>query len=373
MSAERRVGAGQSNGAEAQAHAAGFEAILAQYDYDLPASAIAQTPAEPRDSSRLLVLDRAAEGFGHHRFRDLPQFLRAGDLLVLNETRVLRARLLGRKRPGGGATELLLVRPLALDRWEALLSMSGRARPEQVIDLPRGFRARLIAPREDASWEVALEGPGATSAGGDVEALLASAGRVPLPPYIRREEQAEDASWYQTVYARTPGAVAAPTAGLHFTPRLLEEIEAAGIATARVTLHVGPGTFRPLSARDWERGELHAERFELPEAAAEAVAKARDSGGRVIAVGTTSARVLESCADAGRRVKAARGETRLFLRPPGRPQVVDALLTNFHLPKTSLLMLVAAFAGRERVLAAYREALGRGYRFFSYGDAMLIL
>jgi S-adenosylmethionine:tRNA ribosyltransferase-isomerase len=342
-----------------------LESLLAQYDYDLPPDAIAQRPAQPRDAARLLVMDRGAGTRAHALFRDLPRLLRAGDLLVVNDTRVVPARLRGRKVPRGGAAELLVTGPLRGARTEALVRMAGRARAGQEIDLDGG-RARLLRPLGDGRWEVAFE------VEGGLEALVRRAGRVPLPPYIRREDRDEDREWYQTVYAVHPGAVAAPTAGLHFTAELLDRLQASGVALARVTLHVGEGTFRPLGPQELERGELHEERFELAPAAAAAVARARADNGRVVAVGTTSARVLEACAGPARTVAPARGATRLFIRPPFVPQVVDGLITNFHLPRTSLLMLVAAFVGREAMLAAYAEARERGYRFYSYGDAMLI-
>jgi len=366
-----------------------FRRLLADYAYDLPVEAIAQRPAEPRDAARLLILPRGGGPIGHARVRDLPRHLRPGDLLVLNDTRVLRARLLGRKVSGGGEAELLFVRKRGAHRWEALARMAGRMRPGCEIALPEGWRARLIAPLEESSWEVEVLGPGVENGSRDRSTdeasgnqprededfldLLERVGHVPLPPYIRRPEVAADASWYQTVHARQPGAVAAPTAGLHFSAALFRELAAAGIERAFVTLHVGPGTFRPLSATDWERGELHAETFALPADAARAVERTRERGGRVIAVGTTSARVLETRALPGGRVEPGAGETTLFLRPPRVPVVVDGLVTNFHLPRTSLLMLVAVFAGRARVLEAYRRALAEGYRFYSYGDAMLVL
>jgi S-adenosylmethionine:tRNA ribosyltransferase-isomerase len=343
-----------------------LERLLAEYDYDLPDEAIAQRPAEPRDASRLLVLNLADGAREHALFRDLPRFLAPNDLLVVNDTRVVPARLLGRKLPGGGAAELLLVGPLAGPQTEALVRMSGRARPGAEIDLGGGDRARLVRAIEAGRWEVELVGAGGPAA------ILARRGHVPLPPYIRRADGPEDRDWYQTVYAARDGAVAAPTAGLHFTPRLLAELEAVGVERAPVTLHVGLGTFRPLRPEELARGELHEEAFELPPGTARAIDRARERGGRVIAVGTTSARVLEACAAEDRRVAARGGATRLFIRPPYRPRVVDGLITNFHLPRTSLLMLVAALAGRERLLEAYREARERGYRFYSYGDAMLL-
>jgi len=346
---------------------AAFADLLAKYDYPLAPEAIAQRPAEPRDAARLLVLDRAQRDLRIETVRALPALLAPGDLLVANDTRVLPARLYGRKRPGGGQVELLLIREQADGRWSAFVRMSGRLRCGQQIDLAAGFTAELIAPAAETSWDVRLRGPG------PVATLLETAGHVPLPPYIRRADASGDRAWYQTVFAARPGAVAAPTAGLHFTPRLLAALAERGIERACITLHVGPGTFEPLRREAWERGELHAEVFALPPATAAAIERARQRGGRVVAVGTTTARVLEACAAPDRRVLAQTGETRLFIRPPYAPRVVDALLTNFHLPRTSLLMLVAAFAGRERVLAAYAAAGRAGFRFYSYGDAMLIL
>ncbi len=345
------------------------EAWLAGYDYDLPPAAIAQRPVEPRDAARLLVIARAGEPVvrAHARFRDLPDLLAPGDLLVLNDTRVIPARLLGRKIPGGGQAELLLVREREGGEWEALVRYTGRKQAGQAIALGAEFRAILLAPLGGPAWRVGIRGPGS------FQDFLARAGHVPLPPYIRRPDDAQDRERYQTVFARVPGAVAAPTAGLHFTPELLDRLRATGIAFAWLTLHVGPGTFRPLTGSDLERGELHEEAFELPAATVAAVAAARASGRRVVAVGTTVTRVLETCAQDEGRVRAGGGATRLFIRPPYVPRVVDALVTNFHLPRSSLLMLVAAFAGRERILEAYRVALAGGYRFYSYGDATLVL
>ncbi len=347
---------------------------LSCYDYVLPPEAIAQRPAEPRDASRLLVLRRPPEGetsgrleVEHSHFASLPEHLARGDLLILNDTRVIPARLTGRKLPGGGVAEVLLVRREAPDIWQALVRCRGRKRAGLVIDLGAGFRVELTDPVDGPTWRVRAAGPA------PLEARIEEAGHVPLPPYIRRPDDEADRARYQTVFARRPGAVAAPTAGLHFTRTLLERTSGCGIGVAYVTLHVGPGTFRPLDPDEVARGELHAEPYELPAETAAAIGRARGSGGRVIAVGTTTMRVLETCADPEGRVAAGSGETRLFIRPPYRMRVVDGLVTNFHLPRSSLLMLVSAFAGRDRVLAAYREALRAGYRFYSYGDAMLIL
>jgi len=359
------------------------ELDLSDFDYALPPERIAQEPAPERDDARLLALDRSTGATTHHRVRDLPALMRPGDLLVLNATRVLPARLRGRKSSGGAAEALLLGGPGApagevgegaepgeqsAASYPALLRCTGRTRPGTKLVLG-GLDAEVVAVRE--AGEVAL----AFAPGADPYA----AGEPPLPPYIRRDApRPEDVERYQTVFAREPGSVAAPTAGLHLTRRLLEALRRRGVETAEVVLHVGPGTFRPLRTGDLARGELHAEAFRLPEATAEAVECTRAREGRVVAVGTTVCRVLEGRARPGGRVAPGAGETRLFLRPePGcdapRPfGVVDALLTNFHLPRSSLLLLVAAFAGRRRVLDAYAEALAAGYRFYSYGDAMWI-
>ncbi len=341
---------------------------LAEYDYLLPEDLIAQHPAEPRDSCRLMVLDRSSEGLQHARFSDLPEFLKPGDLLVFNDTKVLPVRLKGHKVPGGGSSEVFLLEPFAEPGvWEALIRVPGRARPGLEIRLEGGWLARLVAPMPERTWRVRLEGQG------PVEEFLDRHGHVPLPPYIKRPERPEDKQWYQTVFARRSGAVAAPTAGLHFTEDLIQRLRAGKVEIAYVTLHVGVGTFRPLASEDLARGRLHWERFELDREAAGAVGRTRECGGRVVAVGTTVARVLETCGIPGGLVEPREGVTDLFIRPPYRPKVVDGLITNFHLPRSSLIMLVAAFAGRRRIMEAYAEAVRLRYRFYSYGDAMLIL
>ncbi len=341
---------------------------LADYDYALPPESIAQTPAQPRDSARLLVLTRDTGCHEHAQVRDLPRFLRAGDLLVVNATRVLPARLRGRKATGGAVEALLLdAAPDAAGRYRALLRTNGRLRP--------GLKFRCESAEATLDAEL-LE----VLTGGEVLLSFAGAaspfslGETPLPPYIRRPcAEVCDELHYQTIFAREAGSVAAPTAGLHFTHALLEELRRAGIACVEVVLHVGYGTFKPLRDEDLARGRLHSEPFWLPPACAEAVHRTRACGGRVVAVGTTTARVLESCAEANGRVRAGHGTTDLFLRPGSCFRAVDALLTNFHLPRSSLLLLAAAFAGREFLLAAYRAAIERDYRFYSYGDAMLIV
>ncbi len=347
---------------------------LSDFDYELPEERIAQVPAEPRDSARLLVHRIAADQSEHRRVCDLPELLNPGDLLVLNDTRVLPARLLG-KRSSGGQLELLLLEPCA-GGWRALVRPGKRMREGERVELEHGaLAARLLRRLEGPEWEVEIErGPSGVS----VEDLLERHGRMPLPPYIRRDPEddelaARDRERYQTVFARERGAVAAPTAGLHFTPGLLAALEQRGIQRTHVTLHVGLGTFQPVSVERIEEHVMHSERFVLPEAAERAVRAARERGGRVVAVGTTSVRVLESCAVGGGLVRAQSGETSIFLKPGDRLRATDALLTNFHLPRSTLLMLVSAIAGRERVLRLYAEALAREYRFFSYGDALLLL
>lgn len=344
--------------------------LTSDFDFELPEASIAQEAA-PRGESRLLVLD--AEGAERHRrVRDLPALLRAGDLLVLNDTRVIPARLFGR-RPGtggqeGGRMEVLLVEKLGEAEWEALVRPGRRARPGAAILFEDGLAAEVLEKREDGRCRLRFSEP--------VEGHLDRLGHVPLPPYIRRSDEPADRERYQTVYARTPGAIAAPTAGLHFTEALLGEIEAAGVEIARVTLHVGIGTFKPVTAERVEDHKMDRERWEVGEETAAALRRVRERGGRVVAVGTTVVRTLESAALAGGtgsgEVRAGAGATELFITPGFRFQVVDVLLTNFHLPRSTLLMLVSAFAGRERVLAAYEEAVREGYRFYSYGDAMLL-
>jgi len=340
---------------------------LAAYDYALPPECIAQHPARSRDGARLLVLERDSGALHHDGVGRLARWLAPGDLLVVNATRVVPARLRGHKATGGAAEALVLGPAGEPGAWRALVRASGRLRVGTKLRFARGssaLDAEVAAVAADG--EVRLRLP--------PDASPYAVGETPLPPYIRREApHPADAERYQTVFARVPGSVAAPTAGLHLSRALLAELARAGVERAEVVLHVGPGTFRPLRPEDLARGRLHAEPFELPAEAAERVAATRERGGRVVAVGTTAARVLEARATPDGRVRAGRGETDLFLRP-GRPfRAVDALLTNFHLPRSSLLLLVAAFGGRERVLDAYAEAVRRGYRFYSYGDAMLLV
>lgn len=335
------------------------------FEYDLPPGLIASRPAARRDASRLLVLRRAG-GLEDRRFPDLRDFLVSGDALVVNDTRVFPARLIGRK-PTGAAAEVLLVRPRPEPgRWEALVRPGGKLKPGRVVDIAPGFRVAIEDSAPGGGRVVRLEGDA------DPWTLIDRHGQVPLPPYIEREPDASDRERYQTVYAANRGSVAAPTAGLHFTDELLRELEADGVRLVRVTLHVGIGTFRPVDAERPEDHELHAERYAVSAGAADALNEVREGGRRIWAVGTTSVRTLETVCDAAGRFHAGEGWTELFIRPGYEFRAVDALVTNFHLPRSSLLMLVSAFAGRERVLAAYRHAVKRKYRFYSYGDAMVI-
>jgi S-adenosylmethionine:tRNA ribosyltransferase-isomerase len=339
---------------------------LADYDFALPPEQIAQEPPAERDGARLLQLERGTGALQHRSVRELPQLLRPGDLLVVNATRVEPARLRGRKRSGAAAEALLLRAEARPGEWRALL----RTRSLRV-------GTKLCFARGEVSLEAevgALHADGSATLCFAADANPYALGEPPLPPYIRRPEpRAEDALRYQTVFARVPGAVAAPTAGLHLSRALLAALANAGVAYTELVLHVGVGTFRPLREAELAAGRLHPERFELPAAAAAAIAGARARGGRVVAVGTTTTRVLEACATEHGQVQPQVGETELFLRPGHRFRVVDGLLTNFHLPRSSLLVLVSAFAGRESVLHAYAEAVRSGYRFYSYGDAMLVV
>src|SRR5687767_1569957 len=335
------------------------------FDYELPPERIASRPAVPRDAAKLLVVPRGGGTLEDRTVADLPALLDPGDLLVVNDTRVIPARLAGRRADTGGAVEVFLVRDLGERRWLALLSPGRRMRTGVRVDLGEGVSCTVERIADGGARVVQFEG------GDDVLAFAGRRGATPLPPYIRRPADARDVDDYQTAFARVPGAVAAPTAGLHFTPALLARLGERGISVAPVTLHVGPATFRPVTTEDPAEHRLDPERFEVPAATTEAIASARARGHRVVAVGTTVVRTLESAATSGGRVAAGPGETTLFVRPGHRFAVVDALLTNFHLPRSSLLMLVAAFASRDVVMAAYAHAMANGYRFYSYGDAML--
>jgi S-adenosylmethionine:tRNA ribosyltransferase-isomerase len=346
---------------------------VASYDYDLPPDRIAQTPVEPRDSSRLMVLDRAAGSIAHAIFRDIGRFLRAGDLLVANESRVIPARLRGRKADTGAAVEILLLEPrpeAGPTAWEVLVKPGKRLRDGHRVELPHGLTAEIGATTLAGGRIVTL-----TADGGQDRALvherIAQAGEMPLPPYITAK--LADPERYQTVYSHTEGSAAAPTAGLHFTPSLLQSLAEQGIGFATVTLHVGIDTFRPVGVDDLRQHRMHSEAFTLSAATANAINAARAAGGRIIAVGSTSIRTIETAAQHGLPLEPCSGRTSLFIMPGFTIRVTDALITNFHLPRSTLLAMVSAFAGHELIMAAYATAIAEGYRFFSFGDAMLIL
>jgi S-adenosylmethionine:tRNA ribosyltransferase-isomerase len=334
------------------------------FNYDLPPELIAQQPLAERSASRLLVVDVPAQTFADRAFTDLPGYLRRGDLLVFNDTRVLKARLFGRKQTGGAA-EILIERVLGTHEALAQIGVSKKPAPGSALVLDDGSSVRVVR-REGEFYVLRFEGAE------PVEKLLARIGRMPLPPYIARDADAADSERYQTVFARTPGAVAAPTAGLHFDPPLLERLRDAGVDFGYVTLHVGAGTFQPLRGERVDEHVMHREWLNVGAELVEKIRHARQHGGRVVAVGTTVVRALEAALRDG-EVRPFAGETQIFIFPGYRITSVDALVTNFHLPESTLLMLVSSFAGRELILAAYRHAVARRYRFFSYGDAMLIL
>jgi S-adenosylmethionine:tRNA ribosyltransferase-isomerase len=353
---------------------------LSDYDFDLPEELIAQAPVSPRDQSRLLVIDRRSQKISHHRFTDLPSFLNPGDLCVANNTQVLKARLLGTRvldnsNQGGGKIEMLLLEKKEPLIWEGIFKSTGKQVP--------GFRFEIPSPQGPIFGEI-IRGS-QDSASGTITAKFnrdpveVGAGELPLPPYISRKDAnpqtlQSDLQNYQTVYAKNLGSAAAPTAGLHFTPAVLNQLKNKGILWDEVTLHVGLGTFRPVKTEDIRSHVMHEERYFVSESVQEQVSKCHERGNRVIAIGTTSVRTLESAADESKNLRVGEGRTQIFIYPGGREfRVVDALITNFHLPQSTLLMLVSAFAGRDLILRAYREAVLEKYRFFSYGDAMLIL
>ena len=337
---------------------------LSDFMYDLPEERIAQTPVEPRDHSRLMVLHRDTDQIEHRHFYDVIDYLNPGDVLVINETRVIPARLFG-ERAGGGACEVLLLRQLGPKRWETLVKPGKKLKPGAEITFGGGRLRARIAETTDVGGRIVD-----FDCEGTFEAALDELGEMPLPPYIH--ERLEDKERYQTVYAKQEGSAAAPTAGLHFTPELLNRIREKGVDVVPVLLHVGLGTFRPVKTENVEEHEMHSEYFEVTAEAAARINAARERGGRVVAVGTTSVRTLESAAENG-VLLPRRGETSIFIKPGYRFQMVDALITNFHLPGSTLVMLVSALYDREKILAAYEEAVRDGYRFFSFGDAMLIL
>jgi S-adenosylmethionine:tRNA ribosyltransferase-isomerase len=338
------------------------------YDFLLPPEQIAQYPAERREASRLLVMDRATGALRHRAFSDLPDLVTSGDALVVNETRVFPARLRGR-RAGGGEAEFLLLHPEpgAAGLWRALARPGARLKPGRSVEIGAELSVEVVESTEGGERLVRLHTPLA------LEDAFERYGEIPLPPYVKRKAEEADRERYQTVYARATGSVAAPTAGLHFTPGILAALEEKGVRVVRILLHVGVGTFRPVEGEDPATHVMHSEWFSVPAAAAEEINATRAAGGAIWAVGTTSVRTLESVADEQGRIAAGDGWTDLFIRPPYRFRAVDRLITNFHLPRSTLLMLVSAFAGYDHTMAAYREAVRGGYRFFSYGDAMAVV
>lgn len=341
---------------------------ISTLDYNLPRELIADRPAARRDESRLLVLRRQTGAIEHRIFRDLPEYLRPQDVLVLNDTRVVRARVGGRRVRTGGRWEGLFLQEPATGTWLLMIRARGRLRPGEELALgdEGQFVLTLVERREGGTWLARVSPPI------PAQRVLETVGQVPLPPYIRRPSSDADAEWYQTVYAEEPGAVAAPTAGLHFTRELLSAISEMGVAIVNVTLHVGPGTFKPIKTSDLSQHKMHVEWCRVPEETVAIIRERKAVGGRVVAVGTTVVRSLETAAREG-VLQPFVGTTDLFIRPPYQFRAVDVLITNFHLPRSTLLALVYAFAGIEKVRHAYEEAIRTGYRFYSYGDAMLIL
>jgi S-adenosylmethionine:tRNA ribosyltransferase-isomerase len=341
--------------------------LVTDFTFLLPQELIARHPPEKRDGSRLLLLDRSTESISEDTFCNLPEYLKPGDLLVLNDTRVIPARLFGKKQTGGRVELFLLQRMNGCDeQWECLVKSAKRFQEGQEILLESGMSATVLSRSVTGNWLIRFSGSEQFSV------WLEREGHMPLPPYLQRDDCSEDRDRYQTVVAREPGAVAAPTAGLHFTHELLDSLARHGVETAFLTLHTGLGTFQPVRVEHVEDHQIHTERYVIPPETAEAVARTKSSGGRVIAVGTTSARTLEYSAQQHGHVTAGGGEADIFIYPGYRFKVIDALITNFHLPESTLLMLVAAFAGKEFVLETYREAVCRKFRFYSYGDAMFI-
>jgi S-adenosylmethionine:tRNA ribosyltransferase-isomerase len=340
--------------------------LVTDFDYLLPEERIAQHPVEPRDHSRLLVLERAVQSRQDCLFYQLPDFLKPGDLLVFNDSRVIPARLFARKTGDNGArVEVFLLKRLSATDWECLARPGKRVKAGTRLEFNQGVVGEVVRVADEGVRILRFP------ENRDFRAWLLQNGETPLPPYIR--QKLDDPERYQTVYSRNEGSVAAPTAGLHFTPELLDRLQTKGIKTGFLTLHVGAGTFRPVQTERIEEHRMHTECFSLPEKLAEEIQRTREAGKRVIAVGTTAVRVLESRALPGGGVRPGAGETDIFIYPGYRFEVVDGIVTNFHLPKSTLLMLVAAFAGREWVMESYRHAVAEHYRFFSFGDAMLVL
>lgn len=339
---------------------------VSDYDFDLPDGLIAQAPVERRDGSRLLVIHRDTGTIEHRQFRDIVDYIPAGDVLVVNTTRVIRARLLG-TRPSGAPAEVLLLKALGDEVWEAMVQPGAKLQAGKLVTIAEDFHVEMLEATDRGTKFVRLR------AEGSVADAIERHGHIPLPPYMTRSDTSDDAQRYQTVYAQSAGSVAAPTAGLHFTPEVLAALQAKGVQRADVVLHVGAGTFRPISVDDPAEHVMHEEWYQVTDISARTVNAVRSAGGKVWAVGTTSTRTLESATAADGRLHVSEGDTNIFIHPPYRFTQVDHLLTNLHLPKSTLVMLVAAFAGYELTMRAYREAIAERYRFYSYGDAMLIL
>ncbi|HEV8496640.1 MAG TPA: tRNA preQ1(34) S-adenosylmethionine ribosyltransferase-isomerase QueA [Gemmatimonadaceae bacterium] len=336
------------------------------YEFDLPPSSIAQHPLTRRDASRLMIVDRASRTIEHRTFADVAELTQPQDVLVVNRTRVLRARLLG-TRASGAPAEILLLKPLGDARYEAMVSPGGKLKPGRRVTIAPEFSVEILEVTERRTRVVRLE------SALPAEQAIERYGHVPLPPYIERSDLPQDSERYQTVFAREGGSVAAPTAGLHFTPELLERLSTRGVARAEILLHVGAGTFKPVEVEDPSRHVMHEEWYSVSADAARTINERRAAGGRVWAVGTTSVRTLESAANDDGTIRAGEGDTRIFIRPPYEFRAVDHIITNFHLPRSTLIMLVAAFAGYDLTMRAYRAAIDEGYRFYSYGDAMAVI
>jgi S-adenosylmethionine:tRNA ribosyltransferase-isomerase len=336
------------------------------YDFNLPVDLIAQQPLSRRDASRLMVVDRATGEIRHETFSAIAELVAPNDVLVVNRTRVIRARLLG-SRASGAPAEILLLKPLGDGRYEAMVSPGGKLKSGRRVTIAPGFDAEILEVTERRTRIVRLESDL------PLEEAIERHGHVPLPPYIERPDASEDAERYQTVFAREKGSAAAPTAGLHFTPELLSSLEHRGVAVAEIVLHVGAGTFKPVEVDDPSAHVMHEEWYRVSPEAARTINDRRAAGGRAWAVGTTTVRTLETVAGDDGRIRDGEGETRIFIRPGHRFRAVDRMVTNFHLPRSTLIMLVAAFAGYELTMRAYREAVAARYRFYSYGDAMAII
>ncbi len=341
---------------------------LSLFDYDLPEELIAQYPLEKRDESRLMVLNRQTKSIQHSKFLELHSFLESGDLLVLNNTKVIPARLIGRKERSGGKVEILLISPKGEGLWEALVKHSSRMSIGTKVIFGKGeYIARIMDKTESQGRLIQFENEN------EVKDLLNKYGKPPLPPYVKRETDEEDKKRYQTIYAKYNGAIAAPTAGLHFTESVFNKLKSKGIEIVEITLHVGLGTFQPVKVENIEEHEIHSEYLTVNPDTAQRINQTKAEGGKIVAVGTTSVRALESASDENGIIKPYSGFTNIFIYPGYKFRIVDKLITNFHLPKSTLIMLVSAFAGRDFIMSAYNEAIKERYRFYSYGDAMLII